>query len=275
MKALSDHKPSHVLLEIIRQDGTVSSDVKEVLTKWHSDFSACFKGIKDDPNLVFDDNFLEQITKLKSDFENLSQEQQDLGSSFDSSLLNCDISYEEVSNAIDKAKLGKAFLFIPNEAMKNVQAKTLLHKLFNVIFSTGLSPNDWLKSDLKPLFKGGDKNPRSPLDHRPLCIMSCVAKVYSFIINKRLQQHLTTNDLLTDTQNGFRAGRSCIDHIFFHWSLFSEIESYKTNKLFFVSLIFAALLTLCLMFCCLIFYLLSLVLLEKFITHYVLFIVTQ
>ena len=34
---------SHVLLEIIRQDGTISSDVKEVLTKWHSDFSACFK----------------------------------------------------------------------------------------------------------------------------------------------------------------------------------------------------------------------------------------
>ena len=115
---MSDHKPSHVLLEIIRQDGTISSDLKEVLSKWHSDFSACFKGIKDDPNLVFDDNFLEQITKLKSDFENLSQEQQDLGSSFDSSLLNCDISYEEVSNAIDKAKLGKAFLFIPNEAMK-------------------------------------------------------------------------------------------------------------------------------------------------------------
>ena len=90
--------------------------------------------MKDDPNLVYDDNFLEQVLKLKSDFENLSQEQQIFGSSFDSSLLNSEIRFEEVSSAIDKSKLGKAFLFIPNEAMKNVQAKTLLHKLFNVIF---------------------------------------------------------------------------------------------------------------------------------------------
>ena len=55
-----------------------------------SDPAACAAGL-----------FLEQITKLKSHFEILSQEQQDLGSSFDSSLLNCEISFEEVSNAIE------------------------------------------------------------------------------------------------------------------------------------------------------------------------------
>ena len=64
------------------------------------------------------------------------------------------------------------------------------------------------------MFKGGDDNPCSPLDHRPLCIVSCFAKVYSCITNKHLQQHLTTNDLLTDTQNGFRDGHSCINHFF-------------------------------------------------------------
>ena len=52
--------------------------------------------MKDDPNLVFDDSFFEQITKLKADFESFSQEQQDLGSSFDSSLFNCEIGFEEV-----------------------------------------------------------------------------------------------------------------------------------------------------------------------------------
>ena len=90
----------------------------------------------------------------------------------------------------------------------------LLHKMFNICFQTGLSPSDWLKSDTKPLFKGGDKDPRNPLDHRPLCIMSCIAKIYSCVLNVRLQNHLNTNNLLSDTQNGFRAGRSCIDHIF-------------------------------------------------------------
>ena len=214
LKALSDSKNSHVLFEIIRDDGSISKDKKEVLSKWYSDFSECFKGIKDDPDLVFDEHFLSQITKLKSDFEEMSHEQQEAGSSLDSTLLNNDISYDEVSFAIDKSKLGKAFLFVPNEALKNDQAKLLLHKLFNVCFKFGLSPSDWLKSDLKPLFKGGNKDPRNPLDHRPVCIMSCIAKIYSCVLNRRLQNHLNTNNLLSDSQNGFRAGRSCIDHIF-------------------------------------------------------------
>ena len=214
LKALSGQKSSHVLLEILREDGSVSNEKREVLQKWYNDFSQCFKGIKDDPDMVFDDQYLDQITKLKTDFDKLSPESQVSGAALDSSQLNCEISYDEVSSAIDKSKLGKAFLLIPNEALKNHQAKLLLHKLFNVCFKTGLSPSDWLKSDIKPLFKGGTKDPRNPLDHRPVCIMSCVAKIYSHVINARLQRHLNTNNLLSDTQNGFRAGRSCIDHIF-------------------------------------------------------------
>ena len=142
-------------------------------------------------------------------------------------MLNSKISFEEVANAIDSSKLGKAFLFVPNEALKNESAKRLLHKLFNVCFESGLSPDAWLKSDLKPLFKGGDKNPRNPLDHRPICIMSCIAKIYSCVLNVRLQSHLNANNLLSDTQNGFRAGRSCIDHIF---SLVTILRNRKAQS---------------------------------------------
>ena len=111
-----------------------SKDKKEVLLKWHSDFETCFKGMKDDPDLVFDDVFLDQVTKLKDDFDKLLPEEQMSNSPFDSSALNIDITYEEVSNAIDKAKNGKAFLNVPNEAMKNPQAKLLLQKMFNICF---------------------------------------------------------------------------------------------------------------------------------------------
>ena len=43
LKALSEQKPSNVLLEIVCDDGTISSDKKEVLLKWYSDFSQCFR----------------------------------------------------------------------------------------------------------------------------------------------------------------------------------------------------------------------------------------
>ena len=125
-------------------------------------------------------------------------------------------------------KLGKSFLFIPNEAFKNPGAKLLLHRLFNICFKHGLSPIDWDQSDLKPIDKGGDKDPRSPLNHRPICIMSCVAKIYFGVLNARLQSYLNSNDLLSDTQNGFRSARSCIDHIF---SLITILRNRKAQNL--------------------------------------------
>ena len=43
--------------------------------------------------------------------------------------------------------------------------------------------------------------------------MCCVAKLYSSILNRRLQKFLEENKILEEEQNGFRASRSCIDHI--------------------------------------------------------------
>ena len=43
--------------------------------------------------------------------------------------------------------------------------------------------------------------------------MCCVAKIYSGILNRRLQKYLEKNNILADEQNGFRASRSCLDHV--------------------------------------------------------------
>ena len=67
--------------------------------------------------------------------------------------LNATISFDEVSKSIDKTKVGKAYLDIPNEIMKNVNAKLLLHKFYNLCFTTSLNPTDWNFSDIKPIPK--------------------------------------------------------------------------------------------------------------------------
>ena len=102
---------------------------------------------------------------------------------------------------------------IPNEALKNENAKLLLFKFFKLCFECGLNPTDWDKNDIKPIPKK-DKEQRDPLQNRCITIMSCVAKIYSSILTKRLQNFLEKNNILVDEQNGFRAARSCIDHIF-------------------------------------------------------------
>ena len=109
--------------------------------------------------------------------------------------------------------MGKSYLDVPNEALKNEPAKRLLQKFFNICFLNGLSPLDWDCSDIKPIPKK-DKDPRDPLNNRCITIMCCIAKIYSSILNARLQKFLEANATLVDEQNGFRAARSCIDHIF-------------------------------------------------------------
>ena len=124
-----------------------------------------------------------------------------------------DICHKEVSDAIDRTKFGKAYLDVPNEALKNENATKLLHKLFSLCFSNGISPLDWSFSDIKPIPKK-DKDPRDPLNNRCITIMCCIAKIYSTILNCRLQKFFEESNILVDEQNGFRAARSCMDHIF-------------------------------------------------------------
>ena len=72
---------------------------------------------------------------------------------------------------------------------------------------------DWDFSDIKPIPKK-DKDRREPLQNCCISIICCVAKLYSKLLNTRLQKFLETNEILVEEQNGFRASRSCIDHLF-------------------------------------------------------------
>ena len=213
LKKLDDRPSSRAALEIVREDKTISRDLKEILERWHKDISGLFSGLRDQPEFAFDENFYQKILTKKAEFENLSFEKQLNKSHYDSNSINADILFSEVSKAIDSVQLGKAYLEIPNDALKNNNAKILLHRFFNLCFNTGLNPTDWDYSDIKPIPKK-DKDPRDPLQNRCLTIMCCVAKIYSKLLTTRLQKFLEKNKVLVDEQNGFRASRSCIDHLF-------------------------------------------------------------
>ena len=212
LKKLSNPSSTQAALEIVKDDGTISHDIKEILKRWHDDIGKLFSGFRENPEFAFDDEFYENILEKKAEFENLTADLQDEQCSFDNKPLNESISFNEVSIAIDKAKLRKAFIDIPNEAIKNDNAKLLLHKFFQLCFISGLSPSEWDSSHIKPIPKK-DKDARYPLQNRCITLMCCIAKLYSSILNRRLQKYLEKNNILAEEQNGFRASRSCIDHI--------------------------------------------------------------
>ena len=213
---MGDPPSSRAALEIVRADETISRDIKEVLERWHLDISRLFSGIRDNPEMAFNDIFYQEVLNKKQEFDQMSQEHQQAFSNLDlnSEELNIEITFLEVSKAIYRAKCRKAYLEIPNEVMKNKNAKAILHKFFNLCCISGLNPSDWNYSDIKPIPKP-DKDPHDPLQNRCITLMCCVAKIYSSILNGRLQTYLEKNKILVNEQNGFRASRSCIDHILF------------------------------------------------------------
>ena len=177
LKKLNNPPSSRVALEIVRADRSISRDLKEILERWLKDISTLFSGVREDPAMSFDDNFYEEILNKKQQFENLTNFEQQQSTDFSTDQINNEILFSEVSNAIDKIKFHKAYLDIPNEAMKNFNAKCLLHKFYNLCFKSGLSPVEWDFSDIIPIPKK-DKDARDPLQNRCITIMCCVAKVY-------------------------------------------------------------------------------------------------
>ena len=125
----------------------------------------------------------------------------------------------------------RTLLTIPNEALKNQNYKLLFQKFFNLCFISGLNPTEWDTSDIKPIPKK-DKDSRDPLQNRCITIMCCVAKLYSSILNKRLQLYLEKNHLLVEEQNGFRATRSCLDHALVLFSILRNWKSLGLKHLF-------------------------------------------
>ena len=97
--------------------------MKEILKRWHSDISRLFSGLRENPDFAFDDAFYDEVVDKKNEFEALSPEEQEQLGDYDSESLNVNLTFDEVSKAIDKAKLKKAYIDIPNEAVKNENAK--------------------------------------------------------------------------------------------------------------------------------------------------------
>ena len=97
------------------------------MQRWHTDISKLFSGLRENPEFAFDDQFYEQIVSKKQEFEALSPEEQELMADYDSESLNSNLTFDEVSKAIDKSKIRKAYIEIPNEAIKNQNAKVLFH----------------------------------------------------------------------------------------------------------------------------------------------------
>ena len=100
----------------------------------------------------------------------------------------------------------------------------------NIVFDSGIIPNAWLEGTIRPLYKNkGDS--KHVQNYRPITILSCLGKLFTAILNKRLTDFLDSNNTILENQAGFRRGYATSDHTFVLHSLIELLKKRK-QKLF-------------------------------------------
>ena len=136
----------------------------------------------------------------------------------DIAALECDITEGEVYEAIRMLKNGNTAGqdLIIGEFFKisATHIVPFLVRYFNKLFSSGLYPDNLWEAIIQPLFKKGD--PEVPDNYRGISLLRICSKLYSYsyILNKRLTCWIDDNNLLSETQAGFRKTYSTTDHLF-------------------------------------------------------------
>ena len=83
--------------------------------------------------------------------------------------------------------------------------------LFNKSIEKGIVPRDWKVANVIALFKKGNKS--EPGNYRPVSLTSVICKVFESIIREVIVDYMSTNNLYTEWQHGFRKHRSCITQL--------------------------------------------------------------
>ena len=86
-----------------------------------------------------------------------------------------------------------------------------LVKFFNVLFDRGRYPDILTESIIVPLFKKGNQN--DPNNYRGISLCDISSKLYSSIINNRLQEWTEQNNLTGECQAGFKKDYSTVKRV--------------------------------------------------------------
>ncbi|MEW8547931.1 MAG: hypothetical protein AB2693_30870, partial [Candidatus Thiodiazotropha sp.] len=136
--------------------------------------------------------------------------------------INQPISPEEILLAIRCLKNNKSHGSdkIINEQLKcSSQLMLPIYvKLFNIIFDKGIIPDSWALGEILPIYKNKG-NPKLAENYRPITLLSCFGKVFTSILNNRLNKYAESYELINSCQAGFRKGYSTVDNLFVIQSL--------------------------------------------------------
>ena len=164
---------------------------------------------------IFEQHFKKLATETESTNQTEACHREELNVADDPDL-NKPFTTQEIGKAIKKLKSHKSSGIdqIINDFFKHSPDKLLpvYAKLFNIILSTGIVPDDWVISIIRPIYKnkGDDTDPNN---YRGISLLSCFGKLFTSCLNERLSNFVKAHDTVGPEQVGFKSDNFTIDHI--------------------------------------------------------------
>lgn len=90
-----------------------------------------------------------------------------------------------------------------------------LTKLFNTCLEKGYFPDAWSEGFVVPIYKSGKSgNPSDPNNYRGITLLSVLGKLFTRVLNNRLNEWAENYNVYTESQAGFRKNMGTIDNVF-------------------------------------------------------------
>ena len=116
---------------------------------------------------------------------------------------------------------------------KHIWPRILL--LLNTILTFATPPTSWSRGLITLIFKKGDKG--KPANYRPICVTSCLGKLFNGIIARRLERYVLRNGMIdAEIQKGFvRGEKGTLTHPFMIHEVVGQ-AIHRKSKVYITSL---------------------------------------
>jgi len=108
-----------------------------------------------------------------------------------------------------------------------------LQQILQQTIDMGEIPVILTSSIVCPIYKAG-KDRKEPSSYRPVSLTSVIMRVFEKVIKKQMVDYFEKNNLINDSQHGFRKGRSCLTQLLTHYDeILRQIEEgHQVNVLY-------------------------------------------
>lgn len=148
------------------------------------------------------------------------------------------LSWKELKKAVNKLKRRKSPGpdGITNELWQDASPilKFRLYQILRKCLETGMTPASWSKGVIVLICKlkeeeWGDQSKISNIEnYRPICLLNTAYKLFTAILNARLQKHLQKTGYIHTGQRGFQPGKNTMENV---WILSQILDmAQRTNS---------------------------------------------